>query len=365
MHFVLRCVPMIAGRVVSSGCRLLLAPGPANRRTWLAAFLSGLVLSGCAIHPLPEDVAHVSTPNIVRQIRCEARQAVIDSLFRYLTSRANNSGTTREGKKLDDNSLAIGLELKKEYDEDPDAITRFDPARLTGFARVVVGLLYNTGIAYYYDLTGLETNNIDPAADFIRPVPVTSLVTLGLVGNFDRQRQNERSFTITDNFGDLVRKVHADYCTDHMAEANYVYPIAGKVGIDKVVHDFMLMTLFENLDAVSKDVTALKAGPPTMVDQLQFTTLIGGTATPKIVFIPKGPSFQFSDASFPVAASRKDIHQLTVGLYLNKTGAKEIGGVRMGLFQSQYITASGGAAERGAAAAVQQFLALKIFRPPS
>jgi hypothetical protein len=323
--------------------------------------VSGLALSGCAIHPLPDDVTHVSTANIVRQIRCEARQAVIDSLFRYLTSADNN----RYKKKLDDYSYAIGLQLYEDYQADPDSIAKFDPARLTGFARSVVGLLYNTGIAYYYDLTGLETNNIDPATDLVRPLPITSLVTLGLAGNFDRMRQNERSFTITDNFGDLVRKVPEQYCTGHLVEANYVYPIAGRVGIDRVVKDFMLMTLFENLEAVSKDVTALKAGPPTMVDQLQFTTLIGGTATPKIVFIPKGHAFEFSDASFPVSASRKDIHQLTVGLYLDKSGAKLIGGVRAGIFQSQYITASGGRAEQGAAAAVEQFLALKIFRPPS
>jgi hypothetical protein len=341
----------------------MLGQGITKRRSSFAAFISGLILSGCAIHPLPDDVAHISTPNIVRQIRCEARQAVIDSLLRYLTSEDNNRGNTRDGKKLDDYSYAMGLQLQKAYDENPDSITQFDPSRLTGFARTVVGLLYNTGIAYYYDLLGLEINNVDPAADFIRPVPITSLVTLGLVGNFDRQRQNERSFTITDNFGDLVRKVHQDYCTKFMAEENYVYPIAGKVGIDRVVKDFVLMTLFENLDAVSKDVTALKAGPPTMVDQLQFITLIGGTATPKIVFIPKGGAFQFSDASFPIAASRKDTHQLTVGLYLDKAGAKEIGGVRTALFSGALVTASGGRAEQGAAKAVEQFLALKIFKP--
>jgi hypothetical protein len=335
--------------------------GLEKRLTTFVVSLFGLALAGCAIHPLPDDVAHISTPNIVRQIRCEARQAVIDSLFRYLTSPDNN----RNKQKLDDHSFAMGLSLYDAYKANPDSIRQFDPSKLTGFARTVVGLLYNTGIAYYYDLLGLETNNIDPAADFLRPLPISSLVSLGVVGNFDRQRQNERSFTITDNFGDLIRKVHADYCTDHMAEENYVYPIAGRIGIDHVVKDFILMTLFENLEAVSKDVTAVKAGPPTMVDQLQFVTLIGGSATPKIVFLPKGQAFQFTDASFPIAASRKDTHQLTIGLYLDQAGAKSISGVRTAIFDGQLITASGGAPEQGAAKAVQQFLALKIFRPPT
>jgi hypothetical protein len=233
---------------------------------------------------------------------------------------------------------------------------------LTGFARSVVGLLYHTGIAYNYDLLGLEVNNIDPAVNLIRPLPKTPLVTLGLTGNFDRQRQNDRSFTITDNFGDLISKVHENYCTRFIAEDNYVYPIAGRIGIDRVIHDFLLLALFGNLSGKSKDVTTV-TGPPTMVDQLQFQTTIGGAATPKITFTPLGQAFQVSDASFPVSASRKDTHQLTVGLYLDKTGAKEIGGVRKAIFSGTLITASGGRAEQGAALAVQQFLALKIFKP--
>jgi hypothetical protein len=327
-----------------------------NRRRSLIAFLFGLALSGCAIHPLPEDVTHVSTYYIVRQIRCETRQAVIDSLFRYLTSEDN-----LRGNKLDEHSYEIGLQIQVAYEADRDSITKFDPARLTGFARTVVGLLYHTGIAYNYDLLGLEINNIDPVVNFIRPMPTNSVVTAGLTGNFDRQRQNERSFTITDNFGDLVRNVHEDYCTKYMADNNYIYPIAGRVGIDRVVHDFLLLTLFGNLSGKSKDVTTV-SGPPTMVDQLQFQTTIGGAATPKIVFTPVGRAFQVSDASFPVSVSRRDTHQLTVGLYLDKTGAKEIGGVRTAIFGS-LITATGGRAEQGAAKAVEQFLAQKIFKP--
>ena len=325
-----------------------------------ATIIGMAILSGCTIHPLPDDVTHISTYTIVRQVRCETRQAVIESLFNYLTTPDN-----LRFNRLNEYSLDVGRQLKQAYDIDPDAITKFNPATLTGFARDVVGLLYHTGIAYNYDLQGLEINNIDPAVNFIRPLPQTSLVTLGLTGNFDRQRQNERSFTITDNFGDLITKVHKDYCTHSIVEANYVYPIAGAVGMDRVIHDFVFLTLFANLGGTSsggKDVIKV-AGPPTMVDQLQFQTTIGGAATPKIVFIPLGRPFQVSDASFPVSASRKDTHQLTVGLYLDSTGAKEIGRVRSEIFSGNLITASGGRAEQGAARAVEQFLALKIFKP--
>jgi hypothetical protein len=332
----------------------------------------GLLLGGCAIHPLPEDVAHVRTYDIVRQIRCETRQAVIDILFTYLTTADN-----MRHDNLDRNSHEIGKRAKEDYEADRDSITRFNPNKLTGFAHTVVGLLYDTGVAYNYDLLGLETNNINPTLNLLRPLPITSKVSLGVTGNFDRQRQNERSFTVTDNFGDLLVNVHEDYCAGKLAAENYVYPITGRVGVDRVVKDFMLLTLFGNLSGASKDVTKV-TGPPTMVDQLQFLTTIGGTATPKIAFIPLGRGFEFVDASLGLTVSRKDTHQLTVGLYLDKDGAKEIGSARKAIFDRPRIketavagrtvfrsllTASGGRAEQGAAMAVEQFLAQKIFKP--
>jgi hypothetical protein len=329
-------------------------------RGWSVAAL--FLLCGCAIHPVTDDFAHVSASNIARQIRCETRQAVIDALLGYLADPGNNQNK----KKLDDYSYSIGWQLKNDYDINHDAIRRFDPSQVTGFANTVTKLLYSTGIAYYYDLTGLETNNIDPAVDFIRPTPISSLLTLGLTGKFDRQRQNEWTFTITDKFGDLVQKTDESYCTNHLVRTeDFVYPIAGKVGIAKLIKEFTLMSLFENLDAVNKDVATVKKGPPSMVQQLQFTTEIGGGASPKIVFAPKGQHFQASDASFPMTISRKDTHQLTVGLFLDKGEATVLGRVRSAIYDGSLITASGGRAEQGAANAVQQFLALKIFRPPS
>jgi hypothetical protein len=42
-----------------------------------------------------------------------------------------------------------------------------------------------------------------------------------------------------------------------------------------------------------------------------------------------------------------------------------LGGVRSAIYSGSLITASGGRAEQGAANAVQQFLALKIFKFPN
>jgi hypothetical protein len=349
---------------------------PQTRRRFSLALLSiSGVLGGCAIHPLPEDYSGAPTYQIVRQIRCETRDAVIEVLFNYLTTASN-----MRFNNLDQHSYDLGNQAKADYDRDPDSITKFDPRKLTGFAKTVVGLLYNTGVAYNYDLLGLETNNIDPTFNLIRPVPLTSVISLNVTGNFDRQRQNERSFTVTDNFGNLLTHVHQDYCDGHLANANYVYPIAGRVGVKRVVVDFMLLTLFANLGGINKDITKLTKveGPPTMVDQLQFITAFGGTATPKITFIPLGRNFNFADASLGLTASRKDTHQLTVGLYLDTDAAKEIVADRNAIFDERrvretsvarspvfgnLITASGSRAELGAAKAVEQFLTQKLFKP--
>src|SRR5260370_42701367 len=49
-----------------------------------AALAASALMSGCAIHPLPEDVTGVSTYHIVRQIRCEARDAIRKTIIVWL-----------------------------------------------------------------------------------------------------------------------------------------------------------------------------------------------------------------------------------------------------------------------------------------
>lgn len=331
------------------------------KRRFILVTLQGLIVSGCALHPLPDDVTKLSTYNIVRQIRCETRKGVIDSILGYLTDERNY-----KGHKVDENSREVGRKFQAVFEADPFSytnqysISNFSPELLSGYAKMVVSVLWNTGIAYNFDLTMAETNNIGSEINFLRPLTRSS-TTVGLKGNFDRQRQNERSFTVTDNFGDLTAKLRADYCTKQIVEANMIYPIAGKVGMERVVQDFLVLTLFGNLAGdATEDITSAK-GPPTMVEQLEFQTTIGGSATPKVTFTPLGSGVRVSDASLGVAASRKDTHKLTVGLYLVPPGVHLINEARPGIFQG-LITATGGKPEQGAARAVDQFLSQKLFQ---
>jgi hypothetical protein len=330
--------------------------------------------SACSLHPLPEDVTGLSTYNIVRQIRCETREEVIGSILRFLTDDANY-----KGGKVDEISSNVCLIFDSDYRSNPFSISRFDPVLLSGFAKTVVDVLWGTGIAYNFVLQMKEINNVDSMINLLRMFSKSTQM-LGLNGNFDRQRQNSRSFTITDNFADLVKKVPANYCTGYVVEENTVYPIAGKVGMDLVVKDFLFLTLFANLSGdASKDVTSSK-GPPTMVEQLEFMTTIGGSATPRVTFTPVGPETVVSNATLGLMASRTDTHTLTVGLYLAEPGVKVINEARPGILQGIFVpsavpaqkpvttfggllTATGGTAEQGAAKAVEQFLTQRLFQP--
>lgn len=47
----------------------------------------GLIAGACSIHPLPALAPGVDTFDIVAQIRCEARSAVIDVVLEFLRGR--------------------------------------------------------------------------------------------------------------------------------------------------------------------------------------------------------------------------------------------------------------------------------------
>ena len=82
------------------------------------------------------------------------------------------------------------------------------------------------------------------------------------------------------------------YCDGQLVQANYVYPITGRIGIDRMVHDFVELTLFGSLTEPKAAPGA--AGAPTMVDELTFTTAFSGSVNPVVVFTPVTPAFQLT-----------------------------------------------------------------------
>lgn len=290
-----------------------------------------LVLMGCAIRPLPENVTGVTTPQIVMRIRCETRDAVIKALLDWL----EDLGRDYPGRP----GVALARELTTKYKTDPNTINEFRPDLFKGrdFEQVrnVIEVFYAVGVAYNFDLTMTVDNDLSAgSANFQRTVP-GSVFKLGLGAAMTRKRSNDRTFTITDTFSSLLTQLnvrvwadgHRD-CDGYAREANYIYPIVGQIGVYRLVYDYLELTIFGAL-AGPKATPSL---PPTMADKLTFTTTLDASVTPKITFTPTGTAFQLTDAAITGELKRTDMHEVTMGLALPTNASSYLSSLRSFIF---------------------------------
>jgi hypothetical protein len=326
----------------------------------VATVPAALWLAGCTIHPLPDEVTGVSTFDIVKQIRCEARQAIFDFAIHWLVDIQDDDADARR----------IGMEFR----EGRRPIHEFNYTLFKPPIRQLVEPFFGTGIAYNFQLQMQEINNIDPMTDLLT-LNGKNVFTSPVSGNADRIRQNLRTFTVTDTFGFLIHNIpdrpqNNDYCSGHIVGPNYIYPVAGKVGVDRMIDDFINLALFTGLTSppsnAGNPTTASSKGPPTMVDQLQFTTTVSLAATPKVVFAPVKT---FMDASLGLKFQRQDVHTLTIGLAItDKNSLNQITALRAGIFTlgpvGQLVSARPTTdSEIAAVQAVNQVLTQQLFKP--
>lgn len=348
------------------------------------AMLAAMPLfAGCAIHPVPEDVTGVDTPNIVKQIRCETRQALTDIIKDKLTDWAERGSPEAEA-------------LLRQYASDPDSISDFHPRLFPGpkyvEARRLINLFAETGIAYSFDLQMTENNDLTTDINLLKPL-TTPKYSLALNAGALRRRANQRTFTSTDTFGYLVTTLNRPngygerYCDGKIVMQNYIYPIAGRVGVDKTVRTFIELTVFGGLGGPA---AAQGKGPPTMVDKLTFTTTINLSATPKVEFTPVNDRFQLLNANLKASADRADRHEVAIGLAIAGIGIDEVVPIRRfgfspsrgigaatavappdvrqarrGLYQGVTLTAGGTSSERLAAEAVDQVRSRQVQLIPA
>ncbi|BAC49318.1 blr4053 [Bradyrhizobium diazoefficiens USDA 110] len=293
-----------------------------KRSFFAAAAILSLMSTGCAIHPLPEDVTGVKTYHIVRQIRCESR----DTLRRFVIKWLHQIGP----------KVPTAEDLALQYEKEPASIKDFHYDLFKGAALVRVRsaakLFYDAGLAYSFDLTMTEDNNLSTDVNFLKPL-TNSQYTLGLHGSANRARVNQRTFTATDTFSGLLTKVPEAYCVGKVVGPNYIYPIAGHIGIDAVIEDFINLTLFANL-AGGDAKPGVGGSPPTMADKLTFTTTVSASAVPGVTFTPVTDAFQLTSATGTGLADRTDVHQVTVGVAIAPTGVVELDPLRSYLFSS-------------------------------
>ena len=291
------------------------------------------VIAGCAIHPLPEDTAGVPTYLIARKIRCEARDALRDNLVQWLKVAPNDATA---------NQLGI------EFENGARPLNSFSDKLFHGPVKEIVQKFENSAIAYDFSFDMTETNKLDGTFDLLRPF-TGGAGSAAISAGVDRTRENVRTFTITDTFIRLLTDIKDDYCTMFSPGKNYIYPITGDIGIGEMINTFVQLSLFANLSGKS-------SGPPTMGDAITFTTLLSGSAAPKIVFAPVGRALQIADASITAAATRTDQHRVIVALSLpphpTSKGGTPSQQTKVGLF----VNARGTPAELAAAHTVEQVI---------
>jgi hypothetical protein len=328
-------------------------------RSFLATAAALALLAGCAIHPLPEDVTGVNTYHIVRQIRCETRAALRGLLFALLNKMAS--------KTADWPADPNALQVLAYYQGDPEGNIEYEATKdkkgnttsivfiertidekgkpvvsRFSFSNKWLILFMDAGIGYSFDLTMSENNDLTGGTgDFVRPLPLQKF-TLGIGADATRLRSNNRTFTVTDKFGDLLSKLNESksndagevphYCDGFIVQANYVYPIAGKIGVEEVVRSFLDLTLFANLASGDK---SKPTGPPTMAENLTFTTTVDLSATPKISFTPIGTSLQVMDGFLTGKLTRTDQHKVAIGLAIADADAATLATSRAYMLAAQ------------------------------
>jgi hypothetical protein len=214
-----------------------------------------LMLSGCAVHPLPEDVTRQSTFAIVAAIRCEAQRAI--------------------GK----------------YAPDP----AFDQA----------------AIGFIFDFTISEQNDASVMLSFHKVFP-SGTFDLNLGPSSNLTRQAERKFTIVDTFKDLRQ---AKNCSLEATQANFPYPIAGAIGLDEVIRtaisiDSLGLEADTSLGSVGGQTAAFS-------DELTYTTKFDtGSIAPSVSPAPFPGVLRLASASASLQANRQDIHKLTLAIAL-------------------------------------------------
>jgi hypothetical protein len=213
-----------------------------------------LILSGCAVHPLPEDVTRRSTLAIVKAIRCEAKQAVI-----------------HQAPDLVYNGSAIGFLFDFN-------ITEFNSAGLN-----------------------LGFNKVFPGGTFNLTVPPTSSL----------QREAERKFTMVDTFLDLK---NAD-CSQEAIQSNFAYPIAGSIGLNEVIGTAIgIDKLGRKLDSVGTQIGGQAA---VFSDELTYTTKLDtGNVVPSLSLDAIPGVLRLVSASATLQSNREDVHKLTLAIAL-------------------------------------------------
>lgn len=265
-----------------------------------AAFVAACLSSCTSVHPLPDDVTD-NTVTIVQKVRCEARDAVMMAIVRYLRQSVHDKDR-RFAERLASDPTQIYVLI----DDDTGVYTSKDALKY-------LNQYYGGAIAYSFDLdiqreadNGISINLIDAFTNSDRKYDIG--------GGVKREQKARRQFQISDKFIDLANLYMPDRdgrskCPGK-PEVNYAYPISGTVGLEETVSTFLTLNDMAGIQQAASG----GVGVTRFTDELVFTTTLTGRLNPKIVFDPVGIGGNSPDAGLTNSYKRVDKHQVTVSI---------------------------------------------------
>ena len=127
-----------------------------------------------------------------------------------------------------------------------------------------------------------------------------------------------------------------------------IYPIAGHIGLAKLIDDFVDLNEFGHLGGPADR----QNGPPTLVANLTFQTVLNATTTPQITLVPIVGQTRITGGTVTARAVRSDTHKLIVAVSRSPKAPNSAEAVK--IFGGQIITPTGTAAQQSAELAIQQ-----------
>lgn len=277
----------------------------------VAGVMAMLGVSGCTIHPTTEAAFRLSTVDIVQQVRCEARDAVLDQVLDGLRKASEHYKTHDPARAARVRALGANLErvALRGGTYDFDAVERHLATVLgrNDTSGVLAALLHfkDWAIGYHF-IFDIETT-LDRSLDISLKDPRSAgFLSIGFGGGLERKRLASREFKFAEPFEKLGRIEH---CVRGTLSANVVYPIAGKIGLSEVVDTFF------GLYAIQPDME-------DFTDQIRFTTRAHGKLNPAIELSPATQGLFLAKASADLTNQRKDVHELTVTFSLPSSPRK-------------------------------------------
>ena len=223
-----------------------------------------VLLSGCSVYPIPDDVARSSTFDIVQRVRCEAKaglgQFAVDDLH----------------------------------------------------ARKIIA---NTTIGYDFQFVIAEVNDATGGALSLQRPPLVSgntAFTLNADASVRRQRTNTRKVQFIEDLTELA----AAQCSPRGYHRAGLYPIAGALGMDEVVSTYIGLEKLSDLKITStgSKVSFRDQKVALFADTLEFRTKLSAGVNPVLTLSAVAGKLKVTSASVTANASRTDNHTLIVAL---------------------------------------------------